>query len=590
MSLGLQALLAAAPIVVAGVLLVGLSWPARKAMPVVYLTAAGIALLAWQMPALHIAASTIEGLYITFDILFIIFGAILLLNTLKYSGAVAVIQAAFTRISADRRVQVVIIAWLFGSFIEGASGFGTPAAIVAPLLVALGFPAMAAVMIGMMIQSTPVTFGAVGTPVIVGITGGLGNIALTEQLAAVGLSFEDYRQMIVARAAITHGITGTLMPLLMVMMLTRFFGVNRSWMEGLRLWPFALFGGLAFTIPYTLTGVFLGPEFPSLLGALVGLSLVTLAAQRGFLLPTQTWDFAPVEQWPPEWGGKLVAHTDEAIEKPPAPVSSSHRSLIISMTGTRATPEKQPMPVWLAWMPYLLLAILLVISRLPALPIGQALRDLLRITWSDIFGTGIQASTTPLYLPGTVLIVVVLITFWLHRMSREELRRAFTDSGKILLSAGFVLLFTVPMVRVYINSGMNELGISSMPIAMAEWMAANVGAIWPLFAPAVGALGAFIAGSNTISNLMFSLFQHGIAERLAISGAMIVALQAVGAAAGNMIAIHNVVAASATVGLLGQEGATLRKTIIPTLYYIIVAGLIGLAAVYIFNIPDPLAQ
>jgi lactate permease len=143
-------------------------------------------------------------------------------------------------------------------------------------------------------------------------------------------------------------------------------------------------------------------------------------------------------------------------------------------------------------------------------------------------------------------------------------------------------------VRVYINSGINPLEIPSMPLTMAEWVAANVGSVWPLFAPTIGAMGAFIAGSNTISNLMFSLFQHGVAERLAMPGTMIVALQAVGAAAGNMIAIHNVVAASATVGLLGQEGALLRKTIIPTFYYLALAGLLGLLAIHLLGISDPL--
>ena len=106
------------------------------------------------------------------------------------------------------------------------------------------------------------------------------------------------------------------------------------------------------------------------------------------------------------------------------------------------------------------------------------------------------------------------------------------------------------MVRVYINSGANSGGYLSMPIALAEWVATNVGASWPAFAGVIGALGAFIAGSNTVSNLMFSAFQYGVAERLALSSALIIALQAVGAAAGNMVAIHNVVAASATVGLL----------------------------------------
>jgi lactate permease len=179
-------------------------------------------------------------------------------------------------------------------------------------------------------------------------------------------------------------------------------------------------------------------------------------------------------------------------------------------------------------------------------------------------------------------------------MNGRQITGALRDSTRVLLGAGFVLLFTIPMVRVYINSGVNAYTLPggeqlpSMPIAMATWVATNVGGVWPLFAPAVGALGAFIAGSNTVSNLMFSLFQLGVATQLAINGAMVVALQAVGAAAGNMIAIHNVVAASATVGLLGQEGATLRKTILPTLYYLLVVGTLGLLAVYVLNLPDPL--
>jgi lactate permease len=212
------------------------------------------------------------------------------------------------------------------------------------------------------------------------------------------------------------------------------------------------------------------------------------------------------------------------------------------------------------------------------------------LQWPGIFGTDIGASTAPLYLPGAIFIVVVLITFFIHRMSGGEMRAALSESSKVLLGAGFVLIFTVPMVRVYINSGENAAGLASMPVAMAEWVASNVGAVWPLFAPAIGALGAFIAGSNTVSNLMFSLFQFGVAEQLLISTAFIVALQAVGAAAGNMIAIHNVVAASATVGLLGQEGSTLRKTIIPTIYYVVATGILGLIAIYGLGISDPLVD
>ena len=561
MTLFVQALVAFAPILVAAVLLVGFRWPAKWAMPVVYVLAAVLALFVWTVSPAQVAASTVQGLFITFDILYIIFGAILLLNVLKYSGGIRAIREGFTRISVDRRVQVVIIAWLFGAFIEGAAGFGTPAAVVGPLLVALGFPAMCAVMIGMMVQSTPVTFGAVGTPILVGVAGGLENPVLTSQLAEIGWTFDGLVRFIASEAAILHGITGTLMPLLMVMMMTRFYGENKSWTEGLAIAPFAIFGGLVFTVPYMLTGVFLGPEFPSLLGSLVGLAIITFAARRGFLMPEKTWDFAPRDTWVSDWIGRLEISPDEDYGKP------------------MSTPK--------AWAPYVLLALLLVLSRLPQLPLGAWLKTL-TLAWPEIFGTGVTASTQPLYLPGTLLLITVLVTKFLHGMQGSALRTAFAESGRLIFGAGFVLIFTVPMVRIYINSGVNVAGLSSMPVAMAEWVANSVGSIWPLFAPAIGAIGAFIAGSNTVSNLMFSLFQYSVAESLVISGALVVALQSVGAAAGNMIAIHNVVAASATVGLLGQEGATLRKTILPTLYYVTVVGLLGLLAIYVLSIGDPL--
>lgn len=562
LSLGLQALLALLPIVLAGALLVGFRVPAKHAMPAAYLAAVAVALGGWQMAPSRVVAASIQGLFLTFDLLFIIFGALLLLHALERSGGVAAIRRSFHGVSDDRRIQVVIVCWLFGSFIEGAAGFGTPAAVTAPLMVALGFPAAAAVMLGMMVQSTAVTFGAVGTPVLVGIQGGLGGEAFSADLAAVGLTMTDFLHLVTAKAVLLHATAGVLMPTWMVVMMTRFFGEKRSWTEGLKVVPFTIFGGLAFTVPYVLFGTFLGPEFPSLLGAPVGLAIVVTAARRGFLIPADTWDFPPRERWEDEW----VSGLEEEMAD---------------------VPDEGRVSGPMAWAPYGLLGVLLVITRLPSLPVGGWLRSV-RIPWDDILGTGINAATTPLYLPGFVLLVVVAITAVLHRMDGRALGAAVRSSAKVLVGAGFVLVFTVPMVRVYINSDVNGAGMLSMPIAMAEWVAGNVGQVWPFFAGATGALGAFIAGSNTVSNLMFSAFQYGVAERLAMSTVMIVALQAVGAAAGNMIAIHNVVAASATVGLLGKEGSTLRKTFLPTMYYLLVIGILGLVAVHVLGVTDPL--
>ncbi|WP_017429683.1 L-lactate permease [Vreelandella jeotgali] len=555
------ALMAFVPLVLAGILLIGFRLAARTAMPIVFVVTALIGLLAWDMTFTRVAASTLQGLILTVSILWIIFGAILLLNTLKHSGGITAIRKGFSGISPDRRVQAIIVAWLFGCFIEGASGFGTPAAVAAPLLVALGFPALAAVVVGMMIQSTPVSFGAVGTPIVVGVSGGLDRAGITEQLQAGDATWLEYFRLIVSEVSIIHGIVGILMPLIMVVIMVRFFGANRSWKEGLSITPFALFAGTAFVIPYMIAGVVLGPEFPAMIGAMVGLAIVIPAARRGFLLPRDTWDFPPSDSWPDNWVGKLELKMDD-------------------VTG------KTPLATWMGWVPYVLLAVFLVASRTIE-PLKNALTSL-ALGWENILGEGIGGSIQPLYLPGGILLLVVLVTALLHRMKAGELKAAFGDSSRTILGAGFVLIFTIPMVRILINSGVNGSDFVSMPVAMAQFVAEGVGNIYPFFAPAVGALGAFIAGSNTVSNLMLSDFQFNVASQLEVSTAMLVALQAVGAAAGNMIAIHNVVAASATVGLLGREGTTIRKTLLPTLYYIVASGLLGLIGIYLFGLDDPL--
>ncbi|MFQ2589314.1 L-lactate permease [Aeromonas caviae] len=559
----LLALVAFSPILVAAVLLVGLNWPAKRAMPVAFLLTVFIALWGWQMSPTRVFASTLQGLVITVTVLWIVFGAILMLNTLKHTGAITAIRGGFTNISPDRRIQAIIIAWCFGAFIEGASGFGTPAAIAAPLLVAIGFPALAAVLLGMMIQSTPVSFGAVGTPILVGINKGLDNQAIGQTLSAGGSSWDIYLQQVTTNVALIHATVGTLMPVLMVMMLTRFFGRNRSWTEGLSILPFAIFAGLAFTVPYALTGMLLGPEFPSLIGGLVGLALVVTAARAGFLVPKNSWDFAPENEWPAEWLGSLKLDLKEAAGR--------------------------PMSLMLAWLPYVALALLLVASRVS--PEFKASLLSVSLVFTDLLGeTGVSASIEPLYLPGGLLVLCALLATLIQARALAPLGRAVSESSRTLIGAGFVLIFTVPMVRIFINSGVNGADLASMPVTTANFAAGLVGEFFPALSATIGALGAFIAGSNTVSNMMFSQFQFEVAQTLGVSTAAMLALQAVGAAAGNMIAIHNVVAASATVGLLGREGATLRKTALPTLYYLLVTGLIGLALMYSFHISDALLQ
>jgi lactate permease len=563
-NLAVLSLLALLPILVVGVLLAGLRWPAKRAMPVGFVVVVLIALFVWEMDPTAIAASAIQGLLVALTLLYIVFGALLLLETLTKSGAMSTIRAGFTSISPDRRVQAIIVGWLFGSFIEGASGFGTPAAVVAPLLLALGFPAMAAVMVGLIIQSTPVSFGAVGTPILVGVNGGLtGAGPVEDRIAELGTDLPGYLERIGLQVALLHATIGTLIPLILACMLTGFFGERRRFADGLAIAPFALFAAFAMTIPYVLVAAALGPEFPSLLGGLIGLSVVMFAASRGFLMPKKIWDFPPRDRWARHWMGTLTLDDVDAGE----------------VAGRR-------MSIWLAWTPYVIVAALLVLTRTIA-PITEFLRGGWRVVnVQNILGVeGISQALEVFYLPGFLFIVACLITYALHRMRGPQIKESWRVAASQLAGAAIALLFALPLVRVFINSGAdyNDSDMASMPLTLAEGAASLAGGAWPAYAPWIGALGAFVAGSNTVSNLMFSLFQFSTAEQIGVRPETVVATQAVGGAAGNMITVHNIVAASATVGLVGREGDLIRKTILPTIYYCFFAGALSLVAIYGFG-------
>jgi lactate permease len=461
-----------------------------------------IAWAAWRVRLAVLVAASLQGLVLAASLVYIIFGALLLLATLTQSGAVNSIREAFVRVSPDRRIQAIIIGWLFGSFIEGSAGFGTPAAVCAPLLLALGFPAMAAVMVGLVIQSTAVSFGAAGTPILIGVSGGLDSTLVRDYLLLEGMEYRQYLDGIAIRVAAIHALTGTLIPLFLSAMLTRFYGSARSFREGLEIWQFALFASVSFTAPYFLCAYFLGPEFPSIVGSSIGLIIVIFATRKAWLVPREIWDFPPREKW--------------------------------------------------------------------------------QVGPTNILGTGLGQQIQPFYLPGFMFIVVCLLTYGLHRMSWEEIRSSWVLAGRQTRGAMVALMFALPMARLFIESGpnLNLSGLESMPLTLAHAVAELAGGTWPFFSPWIGALGAFAAGSNTISNLMFSLFQFATAQEIHVDPAIVVAAQAVGGAAGNMITVHNVVAASATVGLLGREGALIRMTLIPMIYYCLMAGSLAYIGIY----------
>lgn len=543
------------PIVVIAVFLVGLRWSARRVMPLALISVVIPAFSIWKVPVALITAQAVDGLMTAIGILYIVFGALVLLNTLKEDGALSVIRSSFTDISVDRRIQVIIILWLFGAFLEGAAGFGSTGAVIGPLFLGIGFPPMAAAMLCMIFQSASVSFGAVGTPILIGLSVGLGQGKLAEVVP--NMPWPEYIHFLGAQVAAVHAVISILVPLFMVALMTRYFGKERSFLPGLRAWKFALFGGACLSVPYALTAYWLGPEFPDVLGGMIGLILVVFAAKKGWFLPRDGgWDFPPRDDWDARWTGNL------AFEG--------------------MLPESRMSPLR-AWMPYAIMTVVLFLSRMDTLPLKSWL---LKFTLHSgkLFGTDVNTTLTLGYLPGTIFILAALIAIVSHGSSLGVLRCAARTSFSVVAGASAALLVAVPMVKIFIGSGAGLANLPAMPKLLAQAFADSLGSIWPVMASVIGALGAFIAGSNTLSNMMFSLFQYNVGTISGLNSDVIVTVQSVGAAAGNMICVHNVIMASAAVGLLGREGDILRKTILPATYYILGAGAAGYLLQYGFGL------
>ena len=569
-------LLALLPLIAITVLMVGLYQPATRTMPIAWAIAAVVAYIGWDMTPTVIAAASIRGALTATRIIVIVFGAILLLYTLKQSGAFKVINAGFSSISDDRRVQVVLLVFLMGSFIEGAAGFGTPAAIVGPLLVGLGFPPLAAVVVALTGNILAITFGAVGTPLIIGFEGVVFSGTVGEQIVATSpfATVGAYVDQIAIWAAVIHAIVGIAIPFIGVAMMTRFFGEERSIKPALEVLPLTLFAWAAFAIPYVATAYFLGPTFPALLGAMVGLLVVGATLRAGYFIPDEEWDFGPQANWPDHWIGSIEPGEGMGTDEDAAKAD-----------GGAVVDDEPDMSLGMAWAPYILTAALLVVTRVYD-PLQSFLSSTGVIAWNNILGTGFSEGVEMLYLPGSLFVIVAVVTYGLHGMNSREIKDSWAEALRNIAPAVIALWFAVATVMVMQKSGAPiVLEGTTAPDGMLQILSvatANLtGAVFPFFSPFIGAFGAFIAGSNTVSDILFGLFQFEAAQSIGAPTQIVVGAQAVGGAIGNLVAIHNVVAALTVVGLIGEEGRVIRLELIPVLYYGVFAGILTMIFAYV---------
>jgi len=327
--------------------------------------------------------------------------------------------------------------------------------------------------------------------------------------------------------------------LIVLMMTTKFFSHDKSIKPALEAAPFAIFSGLSMAVPMLLLAIFVGYEFASLIGALISIAVSVVAAKKGFLVPKKTWNFGDPEKWEKDW----LATTEVS------PVAESNMSLLM------------------AWVPYLLVAVILVLTRIPQLGIKGILNSGLPfvVGIKNLFGfSNLNWSLKWAYLPGTFFVLVSLVTNVLHKMDASKIKQSWKDTLKQVSGAALALLFGLALVEVLKYKGPEGF---SMMDEMANALAMVGESLYVLIAPFIGVLGAFVSGSATVSMNLFTNLQYNTANVLGIPAVFVVSMQCVGAAIGNMVCINNAIAASATIGTTGKEGNLIKINAIPMVYY-----------------------
>lgn len=529
----MDAFLASLPILMVVVAMLAFGLPAKTALPLGWLATLAVALIWWRQDALTAVAWALDGFLESIGTLVIVFGAILIMNTLKHSGAVSTIQRGFNGVNPDRRIQLVIVAYVFEAFIEGAAGFGSPAALAAPLLISLGFPPLSAAIVALVCNSVPVSFGAVGTPTVMAakLTGA--DVMALSKYTAIGNVAASF--MIVCAS---------------LFVMCRLFGPSRRGRDAVAAFPFALFTAATFGVFHIALAMVFGPEFPSLVGAIPTLAITMLFAKKGWLCPKNAWNFAAREDWEKSWLSTVPVKED----------------------------VQGKLSAWLAWMPYVLIALMLVAARLNWFGLKGLLTSsvftvrLGRICGCEQVGWTWNWGWNPGLMP---FVFVCLLTFFLHRMPAKKMGEACADTFRQIRGAAIAIAFGVSMVYLYRNTGMNaELTTKSMVYVMAESLAGAFSRAYVAVAPVIGVLGAFMSGSNTVSNMLFAPLQFETASLVKLSPIIVLALQNIGGAAGNMICVNNVVAACATTGVAGNEGRIIRANLLPCLAYCVVVVLV----------------
>jgi lactate permease len=486
-------------------------------------------------------AAIVSGLLQALTPISIVFGAIFFFVALEHSGAMETLRLWLNGVTRNPVAQLMIVGWSFVFLIEGASGFGTPAALAAPILVGLGFPPLRVAVLCIVMNAVPTSFGAVGTPTWFGF----GSLGLSEsQLLEIGL-----------KSALMHAAAALVIPVIAL-------GFVVDWKVIRRNLLFAEVAILASVLPMAAVAAF-NYEFPSVAGGMIGLLTTIFLARRGIGLAKDEANDAG-----------SVARSSQSIS-PQSEASPLHRGDIFrALAPLLATVGI----LLLTRIPFLGLRQLLTSEAkwvlIPLGPVGEfSLSPSLVFQLRGILGEDLHWSHALLYVPSILpFFVAAALALVLYRCPPSVFGTVAKETFARLRNPVIALFGALIFVQL-----LKIDGERASTRILGDALAAGAGGSWIYFAGFLGALGSFFSGSNTISNLTFGPIQLRIAQDLGASSTTMLALQTVGAALGNMVAIHNIVAVCAVLGLKNQEGNILKKTFIPTLAYgIILAALAGI--------------
>ena len=506
-------------------------------MTITVILALLVSLFAYQMPATMAFASLVYGfLYGLWPIAWIIIGAVFLYKISVKTGQFNVIRSSILSITEDQRLQMLLVGFAFGTFLEGAAGFGAPVAITAALLVGLGFKPLYAAGLCLIVNTAPVAFGAMGIPIIVA-----GQVS--------GVDTMEISQMV-----------GRQLPFMVPVVLIWIMAIMDGWRGVKETWPAILVGGGSFAIAQYLTSNFVGPELPDITAAIA--ALVSLTILLKYWKPKHIFRFSQEDG---QDDANLVASQQQTYSLAQIAKAWSPFMILTAMVTIWSVKPFKDLFTKDGALHDLVISIKVpylhqLVQKMP--PVVPEIKDYDAIFKFDWFSA-----------TGTAIFIAAVITIIFLKMKPKDAVTTFGETINELkvpiYSIGMVLAFA--FIANY--SGMS----ATLALALA-----HTGQAFTFFSPFLGWIGVFLTGSDTSANALFAALQATTAQQIGVPEVLLVAANTSGGVTGKMISPQSIAIACAAVGLVGKESDLFRFTVKHSIVFTIMMGIIITLQAYVF--------